>query len=145
MSDKKAKKNYTNGEITVHWDASLCYHSGNCVRGLSKVFNPQKRPWIDITAASSEEIAKVVDTCPSGALSYTWNDKRDEQEDAVNNAEIRLKGGGPILVKGNFTVIDEHGNVIQTKTNVAFCRCSHSGNLPFCDGSHRVKKELLEN
>ncbi|HRJ26687.1 MAG TPA: (4Fe-4S)-binding protein [Fimbriimonadaceae bacterium] len=65
---------YSNGEITVHWDASKCTHSGNCVRGLPQVFDIRKRPWITITGASTAEIEAQVARCPSGALRIT----RDE-------------------------------------------------------------------
>ncbi len=68
------KKYYTNKDITVVWDAAKCTHSGNCARGLSSVFKPRERPWIKIDAASSQDIMKTIDTCPSKALSYYKND-----------------------------------------------------------------------
>ncbi len=63
-------KEYTNEEIVVCWEPKKCIHSRNCVRGLPEVFNRSKRPWINMSAATSEEIMKVIDRCPSGALSY---------------------------------------------------------------------------
>ena len=60
---------YTNGEVTVIWRPHVCVHSGVCSRGLPKVFDPRRRPWIDIQAASTEEITHQVRHCPSGALS----------------------------------------------------------------------------
>lgn len=65
------KKQYSNGEITVNWNPELCQHSGNCVRGLSSVFNSKNSPWIDITGADSETIRLQVGRCPSGALSIS--------------------------------------------------------------------------
>jgi len=64
-------KNYSNEDITVHWKSELCIHSGNCVRSLSAVFNPKRRPWIEIDAADTEAIIKAVERCPSGALSFS--------------------------------------------------------------------------
>jgi uncharacterized Fe-S cluster protein YjdI len=61
-------KEYSNGEITVLWEASKCIHSGNCVRNLSQVFQPKEKPWIKITNANSEDIINAVSKCPSGAL-----------------------------------------------------------------------------
>ncbi len=63
-----AKREYSNGEVTVLWDASLCTHSGICVRGLPQVFNVHLHPWIDVTKATTEEIVAQVAQCPSGAL-----------------------------------------------------------------------------
>ena len=67
------EKEYTNGEITVVWQNEKCIHSTNCFKGLSKVFDPKNRPWVQVDAASSDEIMKTIDNCPSGALSYYKN------------------------------------------------------------------------
>jgi uncharacterized Fe-S cluster protein YjdI len=62
-------KIYTNGEISVLWKKELCQHSAICFRGLSKVFDPRKRPWVMMDGATSAEIVDQVGKCPSGALS----------------------------------------------------------------------------
>ena len=64
-------KHYSNGEITVVWQPDKCIHSGNCARGLPLVFDPRRRPWIDVSAAATAEIVAQVAKCPSGALSIT--------------------------------------------------------------------------
>lgn len=69
MNPKDIIKEYTNGEITVVWQPSKCIHSGNCVKNLSRVFQPKMQPWIKIDNATSEEIVATVQKCPSGALS----------------------------------------------------------------------------
>jgi len=33
------------------------------------VFDPRKRPWVNMLGASTEEIVETVKKCPSGALS----------------------------------------------------------------------------
>lgn len=66
-----ASREYPAEGITVHWQPSLCQHSGVCARSLPEVFQPRQRPWIDPHAASANAIAATIDTCPSGALSYT--------------------------------------------------------------------------
>ena len=64
-------KEYGNGEIIVRWTPSLCTHSGRCVRNLPAVFDVRRRPWIDLHAARTADIIRVVELCPSGAL--TWH------------------------------------------------------------------------
>jgi uncharacterized Fe-S cluster protein YjdI len=79
--NREIKKEYSNGEITVVWQPSMCIHSALCWRGrtgLSEVFDPQKRPWVNIEGADSEAIMKTIDHCPSGALSYYKNNKDAE-------------------------------------------------------------------
>lgn len=68
MEEHDKIKTYTNGEITVVWQASKCLHSGNCVRHLSAVFKPKELPWVQMDNASSDEIRNAVSKCPSGAL-----------------------------------------------------------------------------
>lgn len=63
-------KRYIGDKIDVYFKAQVCQHSGRCVRGNSKVFNLERRPWIDVNAADYEEIMRLVDNCPSGALQY---------------------------------------------------------------------------
>ncbi|MBL8059089.1 MAG: (4Fe-4S)-binding protein [Chthonomonas sp.] len=61
---------YSNGEITVLWKPKTCIHSGICVRGLNAVFDVKRKPWINILAATTDEIIAQVEHCPSGALSW---------------------------------------------------------------------------
>jgi uncharacterized Fe-S cluster protein YjdI len=68
MSEER--KEYSNGEVTVVWQAHKCIHSCICWKGLISVFNPKKRPWINIQGDATEKIKAQVDKCPSGALSY---------------------------------------------------------------------------
>lgn len=65
---------YSSEQISVEWYAHRCIHSGCCVRALPRVFNPRRRPWIDVEAADSEEVARAVRGCPSGALQLALHD-----------------------------------------------------------------------
>lgn len=64
---------YTNGEVTVNWKPDLCKHSGRCVFGLPSVFNVAKRPWINMQGADTATIVHQVQQCPTGALSFQYN------------------------------------------------------------------------
>ena len=66
---------YSNREITVYWDQSKCVHAGVCFTYLRRVFNPLQRPWIDMGGAPTEQIIETVCKCPSGALSFAWNEE----------------------------------------------------------------------
>ncbi|MBN1116835.1 MAG: CDGSH iron-sulfur domain-containing protein [Bacteroidales bacterium] len=44
---------------------------------------------------------------------------------------------GPLVVKGEFKILDEQGNEIKKMRIASFCRCGQSNNMPFCDGMHR--------
>jgi uncharacterized Fe-S cluster protein YjdI len=68
MSQKTFK--YPNGEITVVWKPDVCMHSAICFKGLPGVFDPRRRPWIDMSQSDTQKIIDQVRKCPSGALSY---------------------------------------------------------------------------
>lgn len=67
--ENETTKRYSNGEIIVLWQSVKCIHSGNCVKNLKAVFNPQQSPWIQMDNGSSRDIKNTVAKCPSGALS----------------------------------------------------------------------------
>jgi CDGSH-type Zn-finger protein len=53
---------------------------------------------------------------------------------------IRLRENGPIVVQLPVKVVDHLGNEFAFPTGkptIALCRCGHSANKPFCDGSHK--------
>ena len=62
-------KEYKKEGVIVLWQPDKCIHSGICARGLSKVFKPKEKPWIQTENATKEEIVKQVLACPSKALS----------------------------------------------------------------------------
>ena len=51
--------------------------------------------------------------------------------------KLHVKPNGSIRVTGKVDFIDSEGKVIDTKENFSLCRCGHSKEKPFCDGSHR--------
>lgn len=134
------KKEYSNGEITIVWKPSLCIHSGICVHKLPEVYQPQEKPWIKIGAASTTELVEQVKTCPSGALSYYYTKNREKMKQQGNEksqeTEILISKNGPLLVKGNFVLLDAERNPIKSEGVIALCRCGASANKPYCDGSH---------
>ena len=56
-----------------------------------------------------------------------------------NDQSIIVTNNGPLRVIGNNIVIkDVAGNTfgLAGRTLISLCRCGHSENKPFCDGSH---------
>ena len=89
-------REYTNGDITVVWKPDQCIHSKICWTGLLSVFDPRKRPWVNIEGSDTETIVAQVDKCPSGALSYFKNEKNEENspEVEVDTLVEVMKNGG---------------------------------------------------
>ena len=54
---------------------------------------------------------------------------------------IRCRENGPLVIQGAVRIVDHHGQEWTPppgKDAIALCRCGHSQNKPFCDGSHRT-------
>jgi uncharacterized Fe-S cluster protein YjdI len=129
-------KEYTNGEVTVVWQAEKCIHSELCAKGLPGVFDPKNRPWVNTDGATTKEIVEQVSKCPSGALTTYMNDA-PSAEPIQNEQIVEVAKNGPLMVYGNITVKQPDGTKSTQHNVTAFCRCGASSNKPYCDGSHK--------
>ncbi len=128
-------KEYVGQGIAVRWYARRCVHSAACIMQLPDVFDPRRRPWIALANADADAVARAVEACPTGALEY---DRPGAQEQPLATTAITMYPGGPHLLRGDIVVRDDDGTVLRRATRVALCRCGKSGNMPFCDNSHRA-------
>jgi len=55
----------------------------------------------------------------------------------MENPKINPLKNGPLLVKNLETFHNSRGEKIETKGNMALCRCGASRTKPFCDGTHK--------
>ncbi len=53
--------------------------------------------------------------------------------------KVTINNNGPIRLEGEFDISDAQGKLygLAGRTVISLCRCGHSENKPFCDGSHR--------
>lgn len=132
------EKKYSNKDITVVWKPNACIHSAICWHGLLEVFDPRKKPWINLEGAETETIIAQIEKCPSGALSWIKNDAGKPSVEHVDvETIVETIPNGPLMVYGNIAVKDAAGNETHKNKVTAFCRCGASGNKPYCDGTHQ--------
>jgi uncharacterized Fe-S cluster protein YjdI len=163
MTDPRNRQ-YTNGDITVFWIPSKCIHATTCFRELIEVFNPGRRPWVNMAGAPTRRITEVVNKCPTQALTWKHNSELTSEElkmqheevkseenpetltevpgktgkaERVRPTNVRIMKDGPIVVEGKFQVIDKEDKVLKPNMMTSFCRCGHSKSQPYCDGTHR--------
>ncbi len=55
------------------------------------------------------------------------------------DTKIIVNNNGSVKIEGEFTIYDVEGNAFDLagRKIISLCRCGHSENKPFCDGSHR--------
>lgn len=133
MSDKLHV--YESDAIRVTYDAKRCVHYAACVRGLPKVFDPRKRPWVMPDEATADQIADVVERCPTGALHFERKDGGATEQPDVENS-VLVSTNGPVYMRGELEVMGAYNRVERRETRAAFCRCGSSKNKPYCDGTH---------
>ncbi len=57
----------------------------------------------------------------------------------VDQPDVVLCPGGPMLLRGHHTIQDADGVVHETTRPVsAVCRCGKSSRQPWCDGTHKA-------
>ncbi len=53
--------------------------------------------------------------------------------------KITVNSNGSIRIEGDFEILDPQGAAfgLAGRTVISLCRCGHSANKPFCDGTHK--------
>ena len=59
-----------------------------------------------------------------------------DEESKAGRLAVTTTVNGPLFLKGDFGIRDSEGTTSYRGTQTALCRCGHSGNKPFCDGTH---------
>lgn len=57
----------------------------------------------------------------------------------MEKVKITVMKNGSLKIDGDFEIKDPEGNSygLGGRTILSLCRCGHSTNKPFCDGSHK--------
>lgn len=116
-----------NGPYAIHASIVLLgvadgFRATLCRCGLSR-----RKPWCDGSHAGGGFVATgepvTVDT---PAL-------------AARDGPLRVTPtlNGPLRVEGNLEICSGTGRTVSRVAEATLCRCGHSQNKPFCDGSHR--------
>jgi CDGSH-type Zn-finger protein/uncharacterized Fe-S cluster protein YjdI len=125
---------YRGEDVVVTYDSNRCIHVRECVEGLPAVFDVDRRPWVAPDEAGADEVATVVERCPTGALHYERSDG-GAAETVPSTNTVTATSNGPLYVHGD-VVVRTPDVVLLEDTRVGLCRCGHSSNKPLCDNSH---------
>ena len=115
---------YVQGDLDVDGadvdQPALAHRAALCRCGASK-----NKPFCD----GAHEKAGFVDY---GAV----GEKGDGLESEGGPLTVKRIPNGPILLRGNFSIVSAGGRVAWQGDRAALCRCGASKNKPFCDGQH---------
>ena len=121
-------------------DQKLCAYARFCDKGR-QIWNEVQVPG----EAAGRAAVEMAHHCPSGRLLVWDNHTRAPIEDAETPTvglieDMYMACSGPIELRGGIPVISGNGEPYEVRNRQALCRCGHSGNKPFCDGSHASVK-----
>jgi len=120
-------------DIVMTDDLSLCSKAGFCNGRSGSV-------WDKIEASGDPEVRQeligMLSRCPSGRLAYRVPPDPADVEPPFEPS-IGVEPNGPLWVRGGVPVVSEDGRPYEVRNRQTLCRCGHSSNKPFCDGSHK--------
>jgi len=126
---------YPGKKATVSWNGRLCIHVGECGRAKGELFVGGRDPWCQPDLTTNEEVADVVNRCPTGALTVDFADgSSKEQPESVNTVNVAYNG--PLFVRGRLAIENAPADAPGLAFRAALCRCGKSRTKPFCDNSH---------
>jgi CDGSH-type Zn-finger protein len=90
--------------------------------------------------AAAAEIARVVDTCPSGALRWEASAEVGAPPRVAEAGHVEVMEGGEVRLHGAWTC--ENFDLMEGMDGerATLCRCGRSKNKPWCDGRHKGRK-----
>jgi len=117
--------------IRIHYDTKQCIHSRNCVLNAPSVFIGNViGPWLHPETTTTDNMVKIAEDCPSGAITYDRLDGGPAEVAPEVNV-LRVRENGPYAVHAQMD-IEGQGEMFRA----TLCRCGKSRNKPFCDSTH---------
>ncbi|PCF52750.1 (4Fe-4S)-binding protein [Staphylococcus delphini] len=120
-------KQYTGEKINVYFEPKRCVHAAECVRGLGKVFDVDQRPWVQPDNASVEDVIKVIERCPSGALTY---ESPLYERETHGQTRVIYGDDGEIFMYGDFDLV-YNGEMMHLNRAILTSDVSNTDNPPF--------------
>ena len=103
------------------------------------------RVWNLVEKGADEESAATAieecNLCPGDRL-RAWDKETGEPLEIHLDPSLGLiedepmSVSGPLWVKGGIPLDSETGIRFELRNKMALCRCGHSSNMPYCDGTH---------
>ena len=116
-----------------------------CFCSLGRFCHEGNGTWQDTEDSADINIKKraihSAGNCPSGRL-VAWDVKtgralEPKLSPAISVVEdLPANCSGPLRIKGGIEIEGADGKKYEIRNRAALCRCGHSKNKPFCDGSH---------
>ena len=134
---------YSNDEITVFWFSTRCRHAKRCVTGCPKVFDIQRKPWIDISQDENANIWKAISECPTHALTITYNHGIRVVLEEEQHRSAAYDGDSMVGIC-EYIVTGDEWTIVHTRVLSEYGGKNIAKRLVFCvaENAERAKKKI---
>lgn len=115
-----------NGPLAVHAELKIDGAPAGMRATLCRCGASSRKPYCDGSHASAGFLA-------SGEPATAASEALAARAGALTVTPLK---DGPLLVQGNLEIVSGTGRTINRVEKTALCRCGHSSNKPYCDGTH---------
>ncbi|WP_455234284.1 CDGSH iron-sulfur domain-containing protein [Thiogranum longum] len=131
MTQENSIKVRENGPLLCTGDIEVYDSEGNLLRkaddvALCRCGESRNKPFCD---GSHRDAGFENDGIIVGVTS--------EEIDGEGPLKITVRRNAMLVAQGPLTIVNSDGSCAARRNRAALCRCGHSRNKPFCDGSHQ--------
>lgn len=115
-----------NGPLALHADAEIVGHGRQLRATLCRCGASKRKPFCDASHVTA------------GFRSTGEPEPVESQPLAERAGPLKVTPlpDGPLLVEGNVEICAGTGKTLNRLVRTKLCRCGHSANKPYCDGTH---------
>jgi len=117
-----------NGPLAVHADLRIQGHEPTTRATLCRCGASKNKPYCDGSHT----------TTGFAATGEPATEASEALEARGGRLEVTPFPNGPLGIAGNVEICAGTGRTLNRTTRSALCRCGHSQNKPYCDGSHNA-------
>jgi len=117
---------WENGPLAFHAELDVAGDTSSFRAVLCRCGQSKRKPYCDHSHATAAFVA-------------TGEPESKKMETlAVKDGPLKIRPAhnGPLCIEGNLEICAASGRTISRETKVFLCRCGHSDDKPYCDGSH---------
>lgn len=115
-----------NGPVALHADMEIEGHGATLRATLCRCGASKNKPFCDGSHTAVGFVA-------------TGEPPTIESQPLANRGgklSITPRDNGPLLLAGSIEIVSGTGRTVNRTEKTALCRCGHSANKPYCDGTH---------
>ena len=117
---------WENGPLAIHAELEVAGDKSSFRAVLCRCGHSKRKPYCDHSHVEA------------GFVATGEPESKEITELAAKNGPLKVRPthNGPLCVEGNLEICAASGRTISRETRVFLCRCGHSQDKPYCDGSH---------